>query len=161
MNSMILILLLLVSLVNLIVFMVALFRIKTVYSQFQAFITPIDDKQGSPLYQLVDALSQVFSRTLIAQAKSIFMAKESGIVRGQNSVDSALADDMLQASSPILAGLLAQFPSVAKTLKRNPALLNYAMEKLASKLPGGSPGSPTIIDGNHKSNNTEQVKFDM
>jgi len=160
MDSMILAFLLLVSIINLTVIIVTLFRIRNIYRQFQEFITPVDDKQGSPLFQLTDAISQVFSRTLIAQAKTIFMAKESGIVRGQNRVDQDIADDMLSQANPLIAGILSQFPQLKKTLTRNPALIDYAVSKLAGKLPVVSDHTTGDLStsNNHKS---EQVKFDL
>lgn len=127
-------------------------KLRKVYRDVKAFITPIDEKTPSELAQTADALSSILARSLVAQIKATFLGKQSGAVRAENAVAGDIAMDSLSSANPLIGGLLKSFPSLAKTLKRNPELLDLAISKLF-----GNKAQPT--NGNHEI--AEQVKFKL
>jgi hypothetical protein len=100
----------------------------------------------SPLYRKMSIrLCTQMARAIVAQAKTTFMAGESAVARGKATVEADINQDLLAQSNPLIGGLLNSFPTLKKTLRRNPGLMNFAMEKMASIMAGkknGSGGSP-------------------
>lgn len=112
-------------------------RVLRVYRSFQAFLVPKAEGQTSPLADMIQAASDVAARTLVMQAKSTFMGIQSGQARAAAAVQGDIAEDVLGAASPIASGLLASFPALRKTLRRNPGLVDLALP-LLGKIRGGS-----------------------
>lgn len=111
------------------------------------FITPESEGKPSPLATSLDVVAQMFARAITAQIKTTLMGLESGLVRGEKAVQGDIAVDL--AGQTPLAGLLGAFPTLKKSLRRNPGLLDMALPVLASLAgkatsPGGngSSGSP-------------------
>lgn len=110
---------------------------------FWSVITPEAEGKPSQLGMITEATAVIFGRAITAQIKTTLMGMESGVIRAQKAVEGDIAQD-LAGQSPI-AGLLASFPHLSKTLKRNPALMGVAemaLSKLISKNNGGS-GAPS------------------
>lgn len=101
-----------------------------------AFITPPAENEPSPLGKAIDAVSVIAARSLVAQAKTTFMGKQSGDSRAMAAVDGDIAQDLIGSQIPLLGGLLDSFPTLKKTLRRNPMLVDYAMSKIASMVGG-------------------------
>lgn len=117
---------------------------------FTEFISSPAENEPSPFATLVSSISDVFSRSVVASAKSVFMAKQGADNRAERAVEADIAEDMLSAKSPMLSALLDSFPTLKKSIRRNPGLIDMAAQKLLSKTqntPAGSNG------------NQEQVKF--
>ena len=116
-------------------------------AEFRAFITPESDNKLSPLASTVDAAADMVGRALVAQLKSTFMGKQSGAVRAENAIAGDIVQDTL-SGSPIGA-ILSSFPSLTKSFRRNPQLLDIALGMLSKK--AGSNGSSSGNDGGSSS----------
>lgn len=108
---------------------------------FRDFITPEAENEPSPFALLVSSSADVFSRSVAAQVKSTFMAKQGADNRAERVVEADMAEDLLSAKSPFLASLLNSFPTLRKTLRRNPALVDIAAQKLLEKVGHTAPSS--------------------
>ena len=118
-------------------------------SAFLCFVTPQKEGEASALAKTIDAIASMLARSLVAQLKTSAMGSLSGDVRGEKSVQGAMALDMAN-QSPALSTILGAFPQLQKTLKRNPQMLDFAlgmMQKLgnkqAQKVPSNGGGSET------------------
>jgi len=69
------------------------------------------------------------------------MGKQSGAVRGETAVDADIAEDALSMASPAVSAILSAFPALRRSLRRNPALLDLALSKIASRN-AGVPATP-------------------
>lgn len=130
-------------------------RVTGVYNDIRAFITPESEGKLSPLAQTTQAVSEVLARTMVAQFKTTFMGLQSAQVRGQKAIEGDIVEDMATQSNPLLGALMSQFPTLRKTLRRNPGLVDQALAFMASKT-----GSTSQSSGNHNSQ-IEQIKFKL
>lgn len=128
-------------------------KYRKLVQQFYEFVTPVAENEFSPLGQTVDGIATQIARAIVAQAKATFMAQQSAAVRGESTVEADIQEDMLSMANPLIGGILNQFPTLRKTLRRNPALAGMAMEKLA--------GFAAKAKGNNHSQETSQVKFKL
>lgn len=111
--------------------------------QLTAWITPAEPGAAAPAAQLWDSLSTTLAQRMAAQVKAVLMGTASGAARAEKSIEGDIALAMAEQSP--LGGLLDAVPGVKKTLKRNPALLNLALQKLGpvfAGLPGGNTQGP-------------------
>jgi len=131
------------------------YKVFTVFRQFVGFITPEGEGKPSPLANFIQAGADIVSRTLVMQAKATFMGKQSGDSRAMKAIEGDVAQDMISGASPMLGGLLQSFPSLSKTLRRNPGLADMALQFLASKM-GGNKG--VSVPGNGTS---ESPRFNL
>jgi len=112
------------------------------------FLTPQAENQASPLAQAVDAASIMIGRAITMQLKATFMGNERGQQKGEQAVMADIAEDALATKAPLIGGLLSAFPTLQKTLRRNPQLLDFALSKLGNlgsgsgHNGGGSSASP-------------------
>ena len=120
---------------------------------FTAFITPTAENEASPFGLIVDSVSANFARAIAAQAKATFMASQSAAVRGESAIEGDIAVDVA-SQNPLVAGILKSFPTLSKSIRRNPALLEYAVAAL-SKMKAGQSGVP----GNNSSDNQTQFSL--
>ena len=149
---MILVFILTVNLVLLIIVLVAISRVKRVFNEVKAYITPESEGKPSPLASTVDAISSVFARSFVAQFKTTLMGVESGIKRQEKAIAGDVALDVARSAGG-LAGLLTQFPSVAKHIKRNPGLVDAALQMLSSR------GQQQPVDNNHHSSSQDVMSI--
>lgn len=121
--------------------LIALFLVKlrAVYRGVVEFITPEAEGKPSPLANTAGVVADMVGRSMIAQAKAVFMGRQSGDNRGEATVTADILEDVVAQRSPAIAALLGSFPTLKKTLRRNPALLDLALSKLAGGL-GSGPG---------------------
>lgn len=101
-------------------------RVRRIYASVIAFITPESEGKPSSLAATVSVMSEVFARSITAQIKTTLMGKSSGIVKQENALAGDMAQDMFSQSP--LGALLSSFPTVAKTLRKNPQLIDAAMQ---------------------------------
>lgn len=106
-------------------------RVSRVYHEFKAFILPKDDGKPSDLANFTQLVADMVGRSICASLKSTFMGKESGQVRGENAVQSDLAKDGALGGG--LASLISSFPSLGKSLKRNPGLIDLALNVMQKR----------------------------
>jgi hypothetical protein len=118
------------------------------------FIVPKTPGEPSSLANSIDAISVIVARAFVAQLKTTFMGMQSGDKRAEQAIQGDIALDVA-GSNPMLSGILAAFPHLSKTLRRNPALLDTAMGIL-SKM--GKGGSSAQVPSN---GNGHQVKFKL
>lgn len=133
MNIAIFILLALILIAN-----VALIAI--IYSVIQrilVFIKSPEEGKPSPLSISLQILSDMVGRSIVATLKATFMGKQSGAVRGEQAVAGDIAVDTV-ANSPVGA-ILQAFPTLGKSLKRNPALLDVALGFLSKRMSNSTP----------------------
>lgn len=97
------------------------------------------------------SLGDILGRAIMMQAKATFMGKQSGEARGKTAVAGDIAIDSV-AGSPI-ATILDSFPSLKKSIRRNPALLDMALSFLSKN---GSNNN-----GSSSSQETTQTKFNL
>jgi len=109
------------------------------------FITPAAENQPSHLANTINVMAGLFAQAVAAQLKATFMGIQSGQSRAEKGLQGDIALDLL-SQSPI-GPLLTSFPSVVKTIKRNPGLLDMAMGLLSSRLGGGGV-NPSGNNGN-------------
>lgn len=121
-------------------------RIIEFIEQIRSFSLP-DEKTGfSPAAMLADRISEQFAQILIDKAKGTFMGMRSGQVRADHAVEADIAEGVISARYPWLGPILKAFPSLQKTLRRNPDLVGMAVEKL------GSVMAPKHVPGNDHDN---------
>lgn len=113
-----------------------------------SFVVPANVGEPSPLATIADTVAQMFGRSIAAQLKTTLMGVESGIVRAEKGLQADMAEDVL-SQSPVGA-LLNSFPSVRKSLRRNPQMLDLVLQA-ASRL-----GT-----GNHSPASAERPRFQL
>lgn len=135
---------------------VAFVKISGIYRQFMEFITPQAENQPSALADTISKVSDMVARSLVAQVKSTFMGIQSGDVRGSKAIDADMAIDAVSQVNPAIGAVLSQFPALKKTLRRNPALLDLALNKLTQKT-----NTTAVIAQPSGSNGHDKVRFNF
>jgi len=107
-------------------------KIRELQSTLREFVTPKGPEQPSPLADVVDVGADMVARAVTARIKTSLMGQQSGQVRQERAVEGAIAEDMVRAAHPLAGTLLDSMPELKKTLKRNPALLDFALSKLGA-----------------------------
>jgi len=132
--------------------------IKDKYQTFIDFITPPGKDEPSALALTVSNMSDVLARSLIAQVKGYLMGLQSGAVRGENAEALETAIDVAGTANPLI-GAVANIPGVKKLLRKNPGLLDLAIQQfMKSRGPGSGPG-PGPSNGH--TNNHIQTTFKL
>lgn len=145
-----------VALLGLILF--AFTRVARVYRTFIDYITPPGKDEPSALALTASNLSDLLARSLVAQVKAYLMGLQSGAVRADNkeALDTAL--EVAGTANPLI-GAVANIPGVKKLLRKNPGLLDLAIQQfLKNRGPGSVPvGSPP----DHRANGQHQTSFKL
>lgn len=136
---------------------IAFLKIRSIYSdiraQFIDFVTPPADNKPSKLSLVVEAMSEMVGRSLVASLKGFLMGSKSGEVRADNAEAGRAMD------GGALGGIIQMLPkSVKQSLIKNPALLDLAMGFMA-KQGNGAGGAGRPAGSNHSE--TSQVKFKL
>lgn len=126
---------------------------RAIKRQILAFIVPAKEGEASALAQALDAFSIMLARSLTAQIKTTLMGMNSGLARAEKAIQGDLALDVA-GQNPTIGGILAAFPSLGKTLRRNPQLLDLALSFLSKR--GANSGSNGLSPANG-----EQPKFKL
>lgn len=121
------------------------FYIRRAYRALLGFLTPQEDGKPSPVAVVADAFCSMLARAVVMQAKATFMGVQSGAARAEKAIQADIAEDMVNQSNPMLGAALASFPALRKTLRRNPGLVDIALQYLASRqgVPGGNHSKET------------------
>lgn len=117
----------------------------------RSFVTPIDEKTGSPLAKVTESAADMIARSIMAQAKGFMLGLQSGQKRAETAIQADIAEGSGLGASP-LGAVLESFPALKKTLRRNPQLIDMAMGYLSRKK-GVAAGS--------SSDNGQQPKFKL
>ena len=104
-------------------------KVAAMMSQLNSFVSPVSEGQPSPLAATAETVADMLARAIMARAKMTFAGLSSGAVRGEKAVEGDIAEDVAR-QNPIIDGLLDSFPTLRKTLRKNPALLDMAVSKL-------------------------------
>lgn len=123
--------------------------------QGRAFITPESEGKPSPLANITQVTADMVGRAISASLKATFMGKASVISKNEAKVDNDIVMDSIGLANPLISTLLGNFPSLKKTLTRNPALLDIALQKLTQ-------GRAALTQGeSHSGSDGHQVKFNL
>lgn len=140
--NIILTLILAVNAVLLVFFLLFLRKVKALYEEFQGFVTAPDEKSPSQLANVVALGGDLVASSFANKIKASFMGGESGAIRAEKGIDGDIALDIAQ-QNPLVGAALSQFPNLRRTLRRNPAMVDYALQKLAPVITRGfGPASP-------------------
>jgi hypothetical protein len=116
---------------------VFLYRLYLIYSQFKMFVSPKAENQTSPLADILQIVADMIGRSITASLKTTFMAKESADSRAQTAIEGDIAEGMLSQAGTI-GSLLTSFPKLRKTLRRNPQLVDLALQMINKTNHSGS-----------------------
>lgn len=119
------------------------------YQDIQYLFTPKGDGLPSPAYEMVTALAEAGAQALFRQVKTSFGGLKSGEVRAGKAIDADMAEAVLEATNPALATMINAIPGLKKTLRRNPGLIDLAMEKLGGRF---GPQAAAPIPANNANN---------
>ena len=127
------------------------------------FVSPQAENQPSPMALLIDGIASMLARSIVGQAKATFMGLQSGSKRAETAISGDIAEGIVSQSP--LGGLLNSFPALKKTLRRNPQLIDMAMQFMAKQATSPTNGTsnqsqnvPTVSMGG---NGHSQVKFKL
>jgi len=107
-------------------------KIRELQRTIREFVTPKGQDQASPLANVVDVGADMVARAVTARIKTSLMGSQSGQVRQEKAVEGAIAEDVARAAHPLAGTLLDAMPELRKTLRKNPALLDFALSKLGA-----------------------------
>ena len=131
-------------------FCFAFYKISQIYIQFKTFVTPLPDGKPSPLANFTQILADMAGRSIVATAKAAFMGGESGTSRAVKAIAGDIAVD--QMSNSPLGAILSSFPSLKKTLRKNPQLIDLALNAIKNKSFGG------LIPSGSNGNSSESIQ---
>jgi len=120
--------------------LIVLFKIRKLQRNITEFITPPRENEPSPLANVVNVVTDQIGRSVAAQAKAALMAHASAAARAEKAVAGDIAEDVA-SQQPGLAALMQQFPTLTKSIRRNPGLLDVAMSMLPRLMGGKGNGS--------------------
>ena len=106
-------------------------KTRSIQRSIADFVTPPGENQPSKLDVFLAGYARQFGQIIAMEAKTTIMGKMSGDSRGAVAVQGAMLQDIAAKQSPILSALLDHSPRLAKTLAKNPALTNMALNILA------------------------------
>jgi hypothetical protein len=118
-------------------------RVRNIWGEIIGFVSPPAEGQPSPLAVTGKAIADQIGASIVNHLKAYLANKESLAVRQANAVEGDLALD-IASQNQLLNVALASFPNLRKTLRKNPALLGLALERLggSSSLVASAPGVP-------------------
>lgn len=108
-------------------FGILVLRVRSIFNNIKAFIIPVDDKSESP----ASLLYALLIKRLAVELKVTIMGSMGGKAKGEAYAEQAIMTDMVEAENPAIAAIMTAFPSLGKSLKKNPALMQYALSKIA------------------------------
>jgi len=107
-------------------------KLRDLQETFGEFVRPKGPEEASPLANCVDVGADMVARAVTARIKTSLMGSQSGQVRQEKAVEGAIAEDVARAAHPLAGTLLDAMPELRKTLRKNPALLDFALSKLSA-----------------------------
>lgn len=110
------------------------------------YFEPAGPEQLSQFAQITEAISRQFASAAVASVKGTIMGMNSVDSKNQKKLEADFTMDLVNQQMPLLGAFMAQFPSVAKRIQKNPELLPL-VQQFASKLSNG--GSLKMPVENH------------
>lgn len=111
------------------------------------FMVPQEEGKPSALAMTWEAACDMLARAVMARATTAVMTASSAVSRAARAVEGDIMEDMAREQSPVAGFVLDRFPTLSKTLKRNPALMDLAMSTLQKVMAGaqnkGGAGAST------------------
>jgi len=98
----------------------------------ESFIIPESEGKPSHLARTAEVFADMIGRSVSATAKATFMGKQGADIRGQAAVEGDIAEDTAKQSA--VGSLLTSFPTLRKSIRRNPQLLDVAMAILKQEI---------------------------
>ncbi len=144
--AVILLLLLVILAGSAVIFIRTRAKLQELEAEFRSFVTAADEKTPSPLASLVQTAGEVLGRSIVNQVRTSLMGSRSGEVRADQAITGDIAEGQA-LQNPLVAAALQASPALKKTIRRNPALLDLVMSKLATM------GSAAPAIGSRPSNN--------
>lgn len=118
-------------------------KVRRVYADFRAFVSPCIDEEGkpvpSPLAIIVNSLADQAVRNGVGYLKASFMGKKSGEVRADEALQTDLQLDLASAANPLIGQVLNGIPALRRLAKKNPGLIDLALSRMNL---GGNGHSP-------------------
>tara|TARA_Y100000310_G_scaffold303899_1_gene342603 strand:+ start:200 stop:595 length:396 start_codon:yes stop_codon:yes gene_type:complete len=108
-------------------------------NDFYSLLLPLGENQPSPLATWVEASAHSQGRAIATEIKTTLMGQASGRARLQTAIEGDMAQDALTVNNPLVAGLLESFPTVKKRALKNPGVIDFLINKLASGSGGSQP----------------------
>jgi len=134
-------------------------RFVRIYANFKAFVTPKAEGEiselGKTVSPIMQAMADMVGRSVVMTLKATFMGKESGDARAEKAINADISADLLGDSK--LGALVDSFPTLKKSLRRNPKLAELALSVLGSRLSTNQPTATAIIPNN----GNNQMKFKL
>jgi len=121
-------------------------RLRGLYASFLSFIQPEAEGKPSPLAIFCQSIADMAGRSIVAGIKTTFMGKQSGDVRAEKAVKTDIALDSVELASPLLGSIIQSYPTLTKSIRRHPELLDVAIQLLARR----SQGKTTAGNGSRE-----------
>lgn len=126
-------------------FIVFLCKTAAIFREFLLFITPAGENKPSPASEVWTAMAE----TLIVKAKMTLLGLMSVQSKAEKRVEGDLVEAAVAAKSPVAGMILEALPGLKKLVRRNPALIDAIVNKLAGS---GKTGGPSNGNGDFASN---------
>jgi hypothetical protein len=107
----------------------------------RAFFNAKDAATPSEFTGVIEQAAAILSHKIVTTAKATFMNSQSIESRQEAGIEGDIMTDLLTQQSPIAGAILESFPSLAKRLKKNPALMGMAQAAIAKFSQKGAPGN--------------------
>lgn len=127
-------------------------EIRRAWREVVLFVSPVAENEESPLGVALDALAHRVGQAVAVEVKTTLMGKESGLKRAENAVAAGITQDILAEKQPVLAGILSGFPTLKKTLLKNPGLVGAALNLLSGNGQAGGKALGPNTGGNGAEN---------
>lgn len=125
--------------------------LRGVYNQLLDFISPIDDKTPSPLGTLVANVAHHAGQGIAQEIKTTLMGKSSGESRLEKAAQGELALAVAE-QNPKMAAIMQAMPAFGKSVRKNPGLLELAMQFLPGLFASGHvPSKEASVTGHGRS----------
>lgn len=149
-NTILTVTVLLVGLFDLFIWWYCLFFLRKKAKELERFVSPKAEGETSPIADVFDICAKRLIKMAMMELKTSAMGNASATARQEQAIATAIGEDALNASQPVLGALLDQVPTLKKKLMKNPNLVEMALNYLNSR------GQIATSSGNHKK---EPVRF--
>jgi len=99
----------------------------------KAYFETEDPDEPSQFAGFVDIVSSQFASKLVSSIRAQLNQASGVISRQENQVEGAMAQDML-SQIPLAGAAMSAFPSLAKLIKKNPAIAGIVQAKIEEHL---------------------------
>lgn len=154
MTNILLALLLAVNFLLFFMFFRFLSQLQALKREFNCFIMPEAEGKPSPLASTMQVLTEMMGRSVAASLKAVFMGKASGVARAEEAQQGALTEAAVEQAG--FGGLLSSLPGLRKGLRKNPGLLDLALNFLSNR---GESGAANFVPGGNGKSSSPQFKL--